>query len=132
MDESLVAVIWGRAKSCCEYCKLPADCSDAPFQIDHIISRKHHGTDELGNLALACFYCNSYKGPNIAGLDPLSGRLVRLFHPRRDNWSDHFAWEGPLALGRSGIGRATIDVLWINHPVMVELRRWLIVEGRIL
>lgn len=130
MNADLIHVVWSRAGSQCEYCGLPADCSEAPFQIDHIIARKHRGSDELDNLALACFYCNKYKGSDIAGLDPFSGRLVRLFHPRRDSWSHHFKLDGPIIVGRSAIGRTTIDVLRVNHPVMAELRRWLIVEGR--
>ena len=130
MDDKVVRAVWERAGRRCEYCFLPADFSEAPFQIDHIIAQKHHGDDELSNLALACFYSNSYKGPNIGGRDPVSGRFVRLFHPRSDRWSDHFAWEGPLIAGRTAIGRTTIDVLWINHPVMCEIRRWLIMHGR--
>jgi 5-methylcytosine-specific restriction endonuclease McrA len=90
MGDAVVNAVWERAARRCEYCHLPADCSEAPFQIDHIIARKHHGTDELSNLALACYYCNKYKGPNIAGIDPLSGQLVRLFHPRVDAWNACF------------------------------------------
>jgi hypothetical protein len=77
-----------------------------------------------------CAFCNSYKGPNIAGIDPFSGWLVRLFHPRHDLWDDHFAWDGPLMTGRTAIGRTTADVLWVNHPTMVEVRRWLLAAGR--
>jgi len=108
---------------------LPASRSVAPFQIDHSIARKHHGADELSNLALACYDCNSYKGPNIGGRDPLSGRYVRLFHPRRDRWTDHFSWEGELLVGRTSIGQTTMYISWLNHPLMVEIRRWLIREG---
>jgi hypothetical protein len=53
-----------------------------PFQVDHSIARKHGGRASENNLALACFYCNSFKGPNIAGLDPDTGEVVRLFHRR--------------------------------------------------
>src|SRR4051812_48421554 len=122
MDAALVIAVRERAADRCEYCHLPADCSAAPFQIDHIIARKHHGTDELSNLALACYYCNKYKGPNIAGIDPLSGQLVRLFHPRLDDWSATFGWDGPTLVGRTAVGRTTIDVLSMNHPAMVEIR----------
>lgn len=131
MDAALVNEVRGRAARRCEYCLLPADCSEAPFQIDHIIARKHHGTDDTSNLALACYYCNNYKGPNIAGIDPLSGRLVRLFHPRLDDWKSHFQWAESTLVGRTPVGRTTIDVLWINHPVMIEIRQWLISERRL-
>lgn len=131
MDGALITALWERAHSRCEYCRLPADCSEASFQIDHIIAHKHHGQSESENLALACYYCNSYKGPNIGGLDSVTGRFVRLYHPRRDKWSVHFKWEGPLQIGQTAIGRTTVDVLRINHPAMVEVRRWLIAEQRL-
>jgi hypothetical protein len=72
----------------------------------------------------------SYKGPNIAGIDPVFGEVVRLYHPRRDVWSEHFTWDGPVLVGRTAIGRTTIHVLWMNHPHMVEIRRWLIIAEK--
>jgi hypothetical protein len=78
---------------------------------------------------LTCFYCNSLKGPNIAGVDPRSGQIVRLYHPRRDIWGRHFRWEGPLLVGRTASGRATIAVLAINNPDAVAFRQALIEEG---
>ncbi|WP_437841353.1 HNH endonuclease [Sorangium sp. So ce1153] len=91
MDTSLVALVTQRAKAVCEYCQLPQPLSSIPFEIDHIIAQKHGGVTVPENLGFACFYCNSYKGPNIAGIDPESGRIVRLYHPRKDRWSKHFA-----------------------------------------
>lgn len=99
------------------------------FQVDHIIARKHHGTDELENLALACYACNNHKGPNIAGLDSEAGAVVRLFHPRQDLWRDHFRWQDAVLVGRTSIGRVTIDVLAINLPHRLRLRQMLILEG---
>jgi hypothetical protein len=78
MDEALVRQVWERAGRACEYCCLPQEYSHLPFEIDHIIAKKHGGKTRANNLALSCFYCNSYKGPNIAGIDPLNGRMVRL------------------------------------------------------
>ncbi|HTN83623.1 MAG TPA: HNH endonuclease signature motif containing protein [Sorangium sp.] len=129
MDTSLVALVTQRAKAVCEYCQLPQPLSSIPFEIDHIIAQKHGGVTVPENLGFACFYCNSYKGPNIAGIDPESGRIVRLYHPRKDRWSKHFRWDGPLLVGSSAIGRATIAVLAINHPDAVALRASLIEEG---
>src|SRR5450631_1539400 len=62
----------------------------------------------LDNLAMACFHCNRSKGPNIAGLDPASGELVRLFHPRTDIWTDHFRLDGTRLFGLTPVGRVTI------------------------
>jgi hypothetical protein len=76
-----------------------------------------------------CSFCNSAKGPNIAGIDPESGRLVPLFHPRRQNWNRHFRWNGPRLIGRTRTARATIAVLAINDPTFILLRQTLIDAG---
>jgi hypothetical protein len=88
-------------------------------EIDHVIAVVHGGPTRASNLALACFLCNSYKGPNLAGIDPETKRITRLFHPRRHKWARHFRWNGPLLEGRTPIGRATIAVLKINLPERV-------------
>ncbi len=129
MEQALVSLVSRRARTACEYCRLPQSLSPIPFEIDHVIAQKHGGATAEANLALACFYCNSFKGPNIAGIDPGSGRIVRLYHPRNDGWTRHFRWEGPLLVGRTPIGRATIAVLAINHPDAVSVRLALIEEG---
>jgi hypothetical protein len=128
MDEALSRLVRRRANGACEYCRLRQDSSSLAFEIDHIIARKHGGKDVASNLALACFYCNSFKGSDIAGIDPRTRRLTRLFHPRRHKWTRHFAWDGPILVGRTAIGRTTIAVLRINDPVAVEHRQSLLEE----
>lgn len=129
MEKSLEDLVWQRANSCCEYCQLPARLSSTPFEIEHIVAQQHGGRTVAGNLALACFADNRHKGPNLAGIDPKTGRKVWLFHPRRHKWSRHFRWEGPILVGRTPIGRATIAVLAINLPHRVAQRAALIEEG---
>ena len=129
MDTALERLVWQRAKSRCEYCQLPQSCSPLPHAIDHIIARQHRGPTTAENLALACFFCNSYKGPNISGLNPQTGRTVRLFNPRRDRWSRHFDWDGPYLVGRSHTGRVTLVLLEINRHEAVDFREYLIREG---
>jgi hypothetical protein len=129
LHADLIRRVWQRARSRCEYCQLPAGLHPLPFQIDHIIARQHGGPTELENLALACIHCNRFKGPNIAGIDPYGGEIVRLFHPRRDSWTEHFAWDGPQLKGPTQTGRVTIAVLLINDPEVVEMRRALREEG---
>lgn len=120
-----------RARTRCEYCLLSErDSSVLPFQVEHVIARQHGGRTVLANLALACHLCNLHKGPNIAGLDPVTRRLVRLFDPRRMAWDRHFASGGPLIFGRTAIGRATVAVLNMNEGDRVALRQGLIEEGR--
>jgi len=108
---------------------VPQSVDELPFEIDHIIARKHGGPTSADNLALACFSCNHHKGPNIAGLDPVTKNITRLFHPRRHKWRRHFRWDGPRLVGRTAIGRATIAVLEINLPYRITLRQALIDEG---
>jgi hypothetical protein len=57
---------------------------------------------------------NKHKGPSIAGIDPISGQPVPLFHPRQQGWERHFAWDGLILLGRTRSARATIRLLAIN------------------
>ena len=74
-------------------------------------------------------HCNRFKGPNLAGRDPDTEEIVRLFHPRSDRWAEHFSWEGPELKARTQIGRVTIAVLVINDPEVVAVRRALQDEG---
>ena len=129
MDAALTRQVWQRAHRCCEYCQTPQDYDDATCEIDHIIARKHGGLTVASNLALSCYWCNSFKGSDLAGLDPRTRKLTPLFHPRRHKWSRHFRWDGPFLRGRTPIGRVTIAVLQINDPFRVELREGLIEEG---
>jgi hypothetical protein len=54
---------------------------------------------------------------------------VPLFNPRKDRWSDHFEWDGPYLVGKTDIGKVTVDVLAINLPYRVTLRAALMDEG---
>ena len=80
-------------------------------------------------MCYVCLFCNSYKGPNISGLNPQTGRRVRLFNPRTDRWSRHFEWLGPLLAGRTHTGSVPIALLEINRFEAVEFREYLIREG---
>lgn len=79
------------------------------------------GTDE-SNLALACFHCNVHKGPNLTAIDRVSGLIVRLFNPRLDDWDEHFERQGPMTVGKTDVGRATLLLLAMNAPARVRLR----------
>jgi hypothetical protein len=118
-----------RAGHRCEYCHLPEAFSEQVFEVDHIIARKHRGKSTLGNLSWTCFACNNHKAANIAGICPVTGRLVGLFHPRRHKWSRHFRWNGSVLVGKTPIGRATVDVLEINLTYRVALRSSLLEES---
>jgi hypothetical protein len=118
-----------RAAERCEYCQLPQQYDPLPFHVEHIISKKHRGRSTTGNLALSCGSCNLHKSSNIAGLDAATGKLTRLFNPRRDVWHEHFSWEGPTLVGITSVGRTTVDVLYVNNPERQRLRSLLIKLG---
>lgn len=129
MEKSLEREVRERAEARCEYCRVPEPVGGLRHVIDHVIARQHGGPTVSGNLALCCGRCNLSKGPNIAGIDPTSGQLTTLFNPRVDHWHDHFRWDGPALVGKTAIGRATIEVLAINQPLRVAVRRSLLARG---
>jgi len=129
VDARLKALVRRRAQFRCEYCHVPERFAELRFQADHIVARQHGGPTRAANLALACFRCNSHKGPNLSGIDPQSAQVVRLFHPRQDDWEEHFEWDGPRLTGRTPPGRVTITVLRINRPDAVLARAALMEEG---
>jgi hypothetical protein len=130
MDAAVHQLVRDRAGDRCEYCRIHQD--DEPFyrmHVEHIVAQQHGGADDPDNLALACHHDNEHKGPNLSGIDPETGKVVRLFHPRRQRWSRHFRFDGAVIVGRTQCGRATVAVLALNAPDRVELRSELIAEG---
>lgn len=105
-----------RANRLCEYCHSPEKISTARFTIDHIHPRSLGGSDNLDNLALACSRCNQRRYNFIVGQDRETLALLPLFHPRQQNWADHFIWsaDGTQLDGVTPVGRATCDRLDVN------------------
>jgi HNH endonuclease len=105
-----------RARGRCEYCRLPQSAYKRRFHLEHITARCHGGTEDLSNLALACGGCNLRKGVNLAGIDPQTGDVAVLFHPRKDAWDDHFEirsirQQGALEIcGKTQQGRALVCI----------------------
>lgn len=129
MDQALRQLVRRRAGDRCEYCHLPQAGHDERFSIDHIVAQSHHGATHESNLALCCLRCNLHKGTNLSGIDPTTGHVTLLFHPRTDDWSMHFRWEEAIIAGVTAIGRTTVDVLTVNAPDRVRLREALLAEG---
>jgi hypothetical protein len=131
MNEKLRRLVRRRARLRCNFCGLhEIDSPVTPHHVEHIIARKHHGPTRLSNLALACHRCNFNKATDLSGLDPLSGKLTKLFNPRRPRWRHHFRWDGFWLVGKSPIGRATVDVLRVNESERIRLRESLAELGR--
>lgn len=118
-----------RAGDRCEYCQLPQSCTSLPHEADHIRSQKHRGATTLDNLCWACARCNDFKGSDASAYDPVTDGLFPLFNPRTQGWTDHFEWNRGVLVGKTEIGRATIQLLQINSDERVEHRRLLAQSG---
>lgn len=121
---SLRDVVAERANHRCEYCHAPEHACGYRFHVEHIIPRKRGGSDAPSNRALACASCNLAKGAKVHGADPRDGNKTELFHPRRDNWSDHFTLVdgGERIVGLTPRGRATVAALDMNSPSRMKAR----------
>jgi 5-methylcytosine-specific restriction endonuclease McrA len=120
-----------RAQKLCEYCRCPEEFSPDSFTIDHIRPRQMGGVTTLENLAWSCFGCNGRKYTKVTAVDPLTQKEVPLFHPRQQNWDEHFAWneDSTRMVGQTSCGRATIEALGMNRPGVINLRRLLVSVG---
>jgi HNH endonuclease len=119
-----------RARNRCEYCGLSQLGQEATFHVDHIVPVNAGGQDTGDNLALACVSCSLRKAARQTAVDPASGEYVALFHPRRDLWHDHFRWQGVRLVGCSATGRATIEALEMNRPLIIAIREEESARGR--
>ena len=112
-----------RAAGKCEYCRLSQVGQEARFHVDHIVPTKLAGRTTADNLCLACVSCSLRKGAKTHAEDPVTGALARLFHPRQDEWSQHFRWQDCVLHGLTPSGRGTIKALSLNRPLIIEIRK---------
>lgn len=130
MDAVTRRLVRERAGDRCEYCGLAQFAAPFfTFHIEHILAKQHGGGDDPGNLALACPDCNRFKGPNLAAIDPDTGRPVPLFNPRVHSWEEHFALDGAAIVGRTATGRATARLLKMNEEARIAMRSELQTSG---
>jgi len=54
---------------------------------------------------------------------------VLLFHPRKDQWEQHFVLRDVRIEGSTPTGRATVQVLAMNDARRLELRVELLLRG---
>jgi hypothetical protein len=95
------------------------------LQIDHVQPIATGGSDDEGNLCLACELCNQYKWVKTHSVDPETGQRLTLFNPRHQMWSEHFNWssQGAEIVGLTACGRATVIALNLNNRLAVTVRR---------
>jgi HNH endonuclease len=99
--------------------------------VDHVVPQASAGGDVPENLALCCKSCNIRKSDHISGIDRESREETVLFDPRRDAWNEHFDFDAGRfqLLGRTPIGRATIDRLRMNTSYQIEARKYWVEAG---
>ncbi len=131
VSEELRDRVARRASDRCEYCLSPARYATQRFSVEHVLPRARGGESTFENLALACQGCNNHKYNRVDALDPVSDQRAPLYSPRRDRWSDHFAWSADalLIIGLTPTGRATVATLALNRTGVVNLRRLLVAAG---
>lgn len=128
---ALRRLVQERARLRCEYCLIPDSAAFLPHEIDHIVAEKHGGETVEENLAWSCAVCNKHKGSDLTSIDPDSGEIVPLFHPRHDRWSTHFTLDGPVVRPLTSTGRVTERLLQFNQFERIEERKVLIAAGLI-
>jgi hypothetical protein len=111
-----------RADDRCEYCRMHQSLQGATFHVEHIVPQSKGGLSDEANLAIACPTCNLHKSDRLTAADPESLVLTPLFHPRLDNWHEHFEFQGFEVIGRTVKGRATIVTFELNHPRRQRIR----------
>ena len=123
--------IEARANGVCEYCKSPVQYAVQSFECEHITPVTLGGKTMLDNLAFACGGCNRGKSIKITGINSDNGQAAPLFHPRQQQWRDHFIWNEnfTLIIGITATGRATVNTLRLNRPGVVNLRRILVMAN---
>ncbi len=126
----LQRVVSRRAGGRCEYCGLSQEGQEARFHVDHVVPAAHGGETVGGNLALACVSCSLRKAARQFAIDPESGAEATLFNPRADSWAEHFRWDGVSVRGLTPTGRATVDALKMNRPLILAIRSEETLRGR--
>ncbi|MEL6353266.1 MAG: HNH endonuclease signature motif containing protein [Cyanobacteria bacterium J06627_28] len=133
INSALRTQIRQRAQFLCEYCHSSEEASTSQFTIDHLQPKSLDGTDQPGNLALACHRCNTRRYNFTAGRDPKTNSITTLFNPRNHKWNEHFQWSSDCLqiIGITAIGRATCLRLDMNDDkhdegAIIKARRlWL-------
>ncbi|MDF2387929.1 HNH endonuclease [Nostoc ellipsosporum NOK] len=125
ISEEVRARVRALANNQCGYCRSLQKYVLGILEIDHIIPKALGGSDDEENLWLACRLCNNFKGIQTHAIDPVTNRKVKLFNPRKQKWSRHFAWtnNGTHIVGLTACGHATALALQINNTYAVTVRQ---------
>ena len=130
VSKALRRVVALRANRLCEYCLVHEGDTFFGCEVDHIISKKHGGTSEEGNLAYVCGFCNRFKGSDIGSVLWETGEFNLFFNPRLDRWADHFRLEGITIVPLTATGEVTARILGFNDDDRLQERKLLQRFGR--
>lgn len=122
LDEKIRA----QAKNQCGYCLVPQKLVSYNLEIEHLHPKAKGGSDEEKNLWLACRQCNLSKGIRTDGFDAVTFRRVKIFNPRMQSWSEHFALSEDKTeiIGKTPCGRATVSALQLNSDLQKTAREF--------
>lgn len=126
ISKDLEEKIRTQAKNCCGYCLVPQKLVSYKLEIEHLFPQGLGGTNEEENLWLACRQCNLIKGIKTKGLDPITLERVKIFNPRKQIWSEHFAFSEDKSeiIGKTPCGRATVLALQLNSDLQKTAREF--------
>jgi len=130
ISQRLRAAVVLRAINRCEYCGLSQIGQEAAFHVDHVVPRAAGGATVADNLAFACVSCSLRKGAKQTAIDPELLTEVPIFNPRTQTWDDHFRWEDVRMEPLTSTGRATVNELAMNRPLILAIRREEAAQGR--
>ncbi len=83
ISKDLDAKIRRQAKNRCGYCLNLQGLLPFKLEIEHIYPQALGGKSVEDNLWLACRECNAHKAAKTKALDRLTGKVVKLFNPRK-------------------------------------------------
>ena len=104
------------------------------FDVSATRSRPHYRRKawwggQFGEPRIVRTLCNRHKGTDLASVDPETGEMWRLFHPRRDRWREHFQSRDGVIVPLTAIGRVTVRLLQLNRVERVKERKLMIEAG---
>jgi diadenosine tetraphosphate (Ap4A) HIT family hydrolase len=102
----------------CELCGIPM--KERAIEIDHVIPRKHGGTDDLENLQALCWKCNQNKGAR----DATDFRSMRQDRDHREAGCVFCAVDRSRVLAENTVAFALRDVFPVtrHHSLIVPRR----------
>jgi len=81
ISSQLRRTITERANSCCENCRSQEIFATQKLSVEHITPVSKKGATTIDNLAFACQGCNNHKYTKTQAIDPLTLKVVNLYHP---------------------------------------------------